>query len=301
MGAEAATHRYRTVFISDVHLGTRGCQAELLLDFIRVIDCETLFLVGDIIDGWKLKGGWLWPQAHNDVVQKLLRMARRGVKVIYIPGNHDDFARDYCGVHFGGVVVARDWIHEAADGRRYLVTHGDEFDGVIAHARWLAFLGDWSYRALLALNTHWNRARRRMGLGYWSLSAYLKGRVKNALQFIENYEQAVADEARRRGVDGVICGHIHKAEMRDIDGVLYVNDGDWVESCTAAVEHADGRLEILDWSRLRGWSALDRGPALAGRPEPVGEPVLAHLSAAGRPAGAAKGFPRAIKIGSLSR
>jgi UDP-2,3-diacylglucosamine pyrophosphatase LpxH len=261
MGAETPIHRYRTVFISDVHLGTRGCQVELLLDFIRTVECETLFLVGDIIDGWKLKGGWFWPQGHNDVVQKLLRLARKGVTVVYIPGNHDDFARDYCGVHFGGVVVARDWIHEAADGRRYLVTHGDEFDGVIAHARWLALLGDWSYRALIALNTQWNLLRRRLGFGYWSLSAYLKVKVKNALQFIENFEQAVADEARRRGVDGVICGHIHKAEMRDIGGVLYVNDGDWVESCTAVVEHADGRLEILDWARLRGWSALDRRPA----------------------------------------
>jgi UDP-2,3-diacylglucosamine pyrophosphatase LpxH len=280
MGAEASSHRYRTVFISDVHLGTRGCQAELLLDFIRTIECETLFLVGDIIDGWKLRGGWFWPQAHNDVVQKLLRFARKGVTVVYIPGNHDDFARDYCGVHFGGVVVARDWIHEAADGRRYLVTHGDEFDGVIAHAKWLAFLGDWSYRALLALNTQWNLARRRLGFGYWSLSAYLKGKVKNALQFIENYEQAVADEARRRGVDGVVCGHIHKAEMREIDGVLYVNDGDWVESCTAVVEHADGRLEILDWSTLRGWSALDRKAAPTPE-EPVHEPAMAHLSGHG--------------------
>ena len=303
MGAEASTHQYRTVFISDVHLGTRGCQAELLLDFIRSVECDTLFLIGDIIDGWKLKGGWFWPQTHNDVVQKLLRMARKDVKVIYIPGNHDDFARDYCGVHFGGVVVARDWIHEAADGRRYLVTHGDEFDGVIAHARWLAFLGDWSYRALLALNTQWNRLRRRLGLGYWSLSAYLKGKVKNALQFIENYEEAVADEARRRGVDGVICGHIHKAEMRMIDGVLYVNDGDWVESCTAAVEHLDGRLEILEWAKLREWSALDRRPAPARVEAGVDagvEPATASLSLAHWSTMMSKGFPLWRKIGSLS-
>ena len=258
MGASAQFPSYRTVFLSDVHLGTRGCQAELLLDFIRSVECDTLYLVGDIIDGWKLKSGWFWRQAHNDVVQKVLRLARKGVKVIYIPGNHDERGRDYCGVHFGGVVVARDWIHEGADGRRYLVTHGDEFDGVIAHARWLAFLGDWSYRALLALNTHWNLLRRRLGLGYWSLSAFVKVKVKNALQFIENFEQAVADEARRRGVDGVICGHIHKAEMRDIDGILYINDGDWVESCTAVVEHPDGRMEIVEWAKVRGWSALDR-------------------------------------------
>ena len=252
---------FRAVFISDVHLGTRGCQAELLLDFIRHLECDALYLVGDIIDGWKLRSGWYWPQAHNDVVQKVLRMARKGVTVIYVPGNHDEVARDYCGVHFGGVVIARDAIHETIDGRRFLVTHGDEFDGVVQHAKWLAFLGDWSYRTVLMLNTWFNLIRRRLGFGYWSLSAYLKVKVKNALQFIENFETAVADEARRRGVDGVICGHIHKAEMRDIQGVTYINDGDWVESCTALVEHLDGRLEILEWAKLRSWSVIDRKAA----------------------------------------
>ncbi len=244
-----SVQQYRTVFISDIHLGTRGCQAEMLLGFIRSMECRTLYLVGDIIDGWRLKGGWYWPQAHNDVVQKILRMARKGVQVTYIPGNHDDRVRDFCGVHFGGVIVARDAIFESASGKRYLVTHGDEFDGVIAHAKWLAFLGDWAYRALLSLNTTWNLVRRRMGFGYWSLSAFVKVKVKNALQFIENFEAAVADEARRRGVDGVICGHIHKAEMRMIDGVEYINDGDWVESCTALVEHLDGRLELIAWAK----------------------------------------------------
>jgi UDP-2,3-diacylglucosamine pyrophosphatase LpxH len=258
MSAEIPVHRYRTVFISDIHLGTRGCQAELLLDFIRHLECDTLYLVGDIIDGWKLKSGWFWPQSHNDVVQKILRMARKGAQIIYVPGNHDELARDYCGVHFGGVVVTRDAIHETADGKRYLVLHGDEFDGVTRHARWLAFLGDWSYRSVLALNTVFNKIRRRLGFGYWSLSAYLKVKVKNALQFIESFEAAVAEEARRRGVDGVICGHIHKAEMRDIGGVAYINDGDWVESCTALVEHDDGKLEILEWAKLRHWSVIDR-------------------------------------------
>ena len=256
---------FRSVFISDVHLGTRGCQAELLLDFIKHMECDTLYLVGDIIDGWRLKSGWHWPQSHNDVVQKILRLARKGVNVIYVPGNHDEMARDYCGVHFGGVVIARDAIHETADGRRFLVTHGDEFDGVVQHAKWLAFLGDWSYRTVLMLNTGFNLIRRRMGFGYWSLSAFLKVKVKNALQFIENFETAVAEEARRRGVDGVICGHIHKAEMREIQGVTYINDGDWVESCTALVEHLDGRLEILEWAKLRSWSVIDRAaptPAL---------------------------------------
>ena len=235
----------RSVFISDIHLGTRGCQAELLLKFIRGLDCEMLYLVGDIVDGWKLKSGWRWPQTHSDVVQKVLRMARKGVKVIYIPGNHDDRVRDFCGVHFGGVLVTRDAIHVAADGKRYLVTHGDEFDGIINQAKWLAHLGDYSYRLLLTINTRWNSLRQRLGLGYWSLSAFLKLKVKNALQFIDDFECAVAEEARRRGVDGVICGHIHHAEMRTINGILYVNDGDWVESCTAVIEHFDGRLEIV--------------------------------------------------------
>ena len=264
--------RYRSVFISDIHLGTRGCQAELLLDFIRHIECDHLYLVGDIIDGWKMKGGWFWPQSHNDVVQKFLRLARKGVTVTYVPGYHDDRIRDFCGVHFGGVVVARDCIHETADGRRFLVTHGDEFDGVVQHARWLALLGDWAYRTILAANTLMNRARRRMGFGYWSLSAFLKTRVKNALHFIENFEGAVAEEARRRGVDGVICGHIHKAEMREIDGITYINDGDWVESCTALVEHPDGRLEILEWAKLRSWSAIDR---MVEAPGPLAEPLAA--------------------------
>jgi UDP-2,3-diacylglucosamine pyrophosphatase LpxH len=182
---------FRTVFISDVHLGTRGCQAELLLDFIRHMECDTLYLVGDIIDGWKLKGGWYWPQAHNDVVQKILRMARKGVNVIYVPGNHDEMARDYCGVHFGGVVVARDAIHETADGRAILVLHGDEFDGVVQHARWLAFLGDWAYRTVLMLNTVFNLIRRRLGFGYWSLSAYPEGQGEE--------RPAVHRELRSRG------------------------------------------------------------------------------------------------------
>jgi UDP-2,3-diacylglucosamine pyrophosphatase LpxH len=243
-------NRYRSVFISDVHLGTRECQAELLLDFIREIECETLYLVGDIVDGWRLKDGWFWPQTHNDVVQKILRMARKGVKVVYIPGNHDEFARDFCGTHFGGVVVARDAVHIAADGKRYLVLHGDAFDGVVNQARWRALLGDWAYRALLHFNTGWNQIRRRLGLGYWSFAAFLKGHVKNAAKYIAKFEESVAAEARGRGFDGVVCGHIHKAEHRVIDGVIYINDGDWVESCTAVVEFYDGRFELVERARL---------------------------------------------------
>lgn len=253
----APTH-YRSVFLSDIHLGTRGCQAELLLDFLRHVTCDRLYLIGDIVDGWKMKRGWYWPQSHNDVVQKILRMARKGAEVTYVPGNHDDRVRDFCGVHFGGVLVARDAVHQTADGRRFLIVHGDAFDTVVRHAAWLAFAGDHAYRAALVLNTLVNRARRRLGFGYWSLSAYLKSKVKNALKFIDDFEAALAGEARRRGLDGVICGHIHKAEMRDIEGVCYINDGDWVESCTAVVEQADGRLEILRWAETRSWSMIER-------------------------------------------
>ncbi len=238
----------RALFLSDIHLGTRGCQADALLDFLRLHDAETIYLVGDIVDGWRLQKTWYWPQSHNDVVQKLLRKARKGTRIIYVPGNHDECFRDYCGTHFGGVEVMLEAIHETADGKRMLVIHGDKFDGVVLYAKWLARLGDWSYITLLKLNTVFNTVRRRFGLRYWSLSAYLKLKVKNAVQFIGTYETAVAEEARRKGVDGVICGHIHHAEIRDIDGILYINDGDWVESCTAVVERHDGRFEIIRWT-----------------------------------------------------
>ncbi|MDP4302078.1 UDP-2,3-diacylglucosamine diphosphatase [Leptothrix discophora] len=240
--------KVRSVFISDVHLGTPGCQADALLDFLRCVECEQLYLVGDIIDGWQLRRRWFWPQAHNDVVQKLLRKVRKGSRVIFVPGNHDEFARRYIGHHFGGVEVVEDCIHRTADGSRYWVTHGDLFDGVVQCARWLALVGDRLYEFALRLNRHLNSLRARLGLPYWSLSRYLKLKVKRAVSFIGDFESAVAREARKRGVDGVVCGHIHHAELREIDGVIYANDGDWVESLTALVEHADGRLEIVDWS-----------------------------------------------------
>lgn len=246
--------RYRTIWISDIHLGTRGCKADLLLEFLRYTESDTLYLVGDIVDGWRLKRSWYWNQSHNDVVQKLLRKARKGTNVVYVPGNHDEALRDFIdgsGMQFGGITVQMEAIHETADGRRFLVTHGDHFDGIVSCAKWLALLGDAAYGFALGLNTWFNHLRRRMGLPYWSLSAYLKHKVKNAVAFISEYEQAIAEEARRRHVDGVVCGHIHHAEIRDIDGILYCNDGDWVESCTALVEHFDGRLEILHWASLR--------------------------------------------------
>jgi UDP-2,3-diacylglucosamine pyrophosphatase LpxH len=250
MESRSAPRRYRTAFISDIHLGTRGCKAEFLLDFLRETEVEALYLVGDIIDCWRLRRSWYWPQAHNDVVQKLLRKARKGTRVFYIPGNHDEPLRDYTDMQFGGVTVLAEAIHVTADGRRLLVLHGDEFDGIVKYARWLALLGDWAYRTMLHLNHWFNLARRHLGYPYWSLSAWLKQQVKDAVKYIDDYERAVAEEARRRGVDGVVCGHIHKAEIRRIGGLLYCNDGDWVESCTALVEHADGHLEILRWAEL---------------------------------------------------
>ncbi len=255
--------RFRSVWISDLHLGTPGCQAHALLDFLRHVESENLFLVGDIIDGWQLRRSWYWPQSHNDVVQKLLRKARKGTKVVFIPGNHDEFARRYVEHNFGGVDVAEEWIHETADGRKLWIVHGDLFDAVIQCAKWLAYVGDSLYEFTLRLNRHFNSLRARLGLPYWSLSKYLKLKVKRAVSYVGDFEEAVAREARKRGVDGVVCGHIHHAEMRDIGGILYCNDGDWVESLTALVEHADGHLEILDWS----------GEGLQAQPAVVNVPV----------------------------
>ena len=254
--AQTARAHYRSIWISDIHLGTRGCKADYLLDFLRHTDSDYLYLVGDIVDGWRLKKSWYWPQAHNDVIQKLLRKARKGTKLIYVAGNHDEFLRSYIGRHFGGVDVVQDTIHVTADGRRLLVTHGDAFDGIVKYAKWLALLGDWAYGVALTVNHWFNIARRQFGFNYWSLSAFLKHKVKNAIKFIDNYEEAVSLEAKRRNVDGVVCGHIHKAEMRQMNGVLYCNDGDWVESCTALVEHADGRLELIYWAEERALSML---------------------------------------------
>src|SRR5262245_22794865 len=241
--------RYRSVWISDLHLGTPGCQAAALRDFLKHVESDPLSPVGDIIDGWQLRRSWYWPQAHNDVVQKLLRKARKGTRVIFIPGNHDEFARRYVEHTFGGIDVAEEWIHETADGRKLWIVHGDLFDGVIQCAKWLAHVGDSLYEFALKLNRWLNTARGRLGLPYWSLSKYLKLKVKRAVSYVGDFEAAVAREARRRGVQGVVCGHIHHAELRDIDGILYANDGDWVESLTALVEHADGKLEIIDWSQ----------------------------------------------------
>jgi len=247
MDAGLKPKHYKSIFISDIHLGTAGCKAEFLLDFLKQNEADNLYLVGDIIDGWRLKKSWYWPQSHNDVVQKLLRKARKGTNVIFIPGNHDAFIRPYVEHDFGDIQVHDEVIHETVDGKKLLVIHGDEFDVVVKYAKWLAVLGDNAYEFALKLNNYLNWIRHKMGYSYWSLSAYLKYKVKNAVQFIADFETALADVAKKRKVDGVVCGHIHHPEIRDIDGILYCNDGDWVESCSALVEHLDGKLEIIYW------------------------------------------------------
>ncbi|HJU32767.1 MAG TPA: UDP-2,3-diacylglucosamine diphosphatase [Hyphomicrobiaceae bacterium] len=240
--------RVRTLFISDVHLGTRTAQAHRLLEFLKQYEADTVYLVGDIIDFWKVRRGPVWAQSHNDVLQKLMRRVRKGTRLVYIPGNHDECLRDYVGLHFGGVEIHRDLVHTTMSGQRYLVLHGDEFDVIVRVAKWLAFLGDRGYELALWLNNPLNWVRRHLGLGYWSLSAYLKYRVKSAVNFIGAFEEAVATEARRRKVDGVICGHIHHAADRRIEGAHYLNCGDWVESCTAIVETHEGELRLVDWA-----------------------------------------------------
>lgn len=263
-----APRHHRTIFISDVHLGTRGCKAELLADFLAKNSCDTLYLVGDIVDGWRLRHRWFWPEAHNRVLSAILHKIDSGTRVVFVPGNHDEVFREYCGRNIAGVEIVYEATHETADGRRFIVLHGDRFDSVIAYAKWLAYLGDWAYSLALELNelTHW--MRRGLGLRYWSLSAFLKEKVKNALEYICSFEEAVAREVRERGFDGVVCGHIHHAAIKRIGGVVYLNDGDWVESCTALVEDARGSLEILRWASTPKEHAPS--PVAADRaPEPV--------------------------------
>lgn len=255
--------KYRSIFISDVHLGFRGCQADFLLDFLRSTESKHLYLVGDIVDLWAMQGGIYWPEAHNAVVREVLEKARRGTEVIYVPGNHDGLLRDHLGADFGNLAVRDEVVHSTADGQRLLILHGDRFDSVVQAGPWVAKLGARAYDHLLALNGLVSRVRRLLGLKYWSLAGYLKQRVKNAVSYIDNFEEAVALEARRREVDGMICGHIHHAEVRDIQGVLYANCGDWVESCTALVEHHDGRLELMRWTDALPETITDLAPATA--------------------------------------
>ncbi len=245
-----ASQHYRTVFISDVHLGTRASQAPALLDFLKEVEADTYYLVGDIVDFWKVRRGPHWPQAHNDVIQKLMRKARKGARVVFIPGNHDEALREYCGLSFGSIEIHREAEFKTADGKTYIVMHGDEFDVVVRYAKWLALLGDRSYELALWSNQPLNWARRKLGFGYWSLSRYLKLKVKTAVNFIGEFEHALSEVARRHGADGVICGHIHHAADRMIDGVHYLNCGDWVESTSAIVESHDGTLSIIRWNEV---------------------------------------------------
>ena len=267
---------FRAIWISDTHLGTPGCQAGLLLEFLRRTESDYLYLVGDIVDGWQMKRRWYWHQSHNDVVQKILRKARKGSAVVYIPGNHDEAARQYRGLAFGEIVIREEAIHTTLRGKRLLVTHGDLFDAVVQCARWLALLGDVLYTFTLKLNRHFNAWRARLGLPYWSLSQFLKHRVKNAVSYIGAFEEALAREARDRGFDGVVCGHIHKAEIREIDGILYCNDGDWVESLTALVETLDGELRIVHWHEI-----VAATQDVEGRPAPTSWPEAREVALAG--------------------
>jgi UDP-2,3-diacylglucosamine pyrophosphatase LpxH len=249
MRLSPARRHYRSVFLSDIHLGTRACRADLAADFLHRVACERLYLVGDIVDGWRLRKAWHWDRDHDEVIRRVLALARDGAEVTYIPGNHDEMLRDWLGLELAGIRIAREAVHEAADGRRFLVVHGDEFDGVIRYGRVVSALGDIGYDAAVWLNRIYNGVRRRFCYPYWSLAQWLKRQVKGAATAIARFEGALAQAARARGFDGVVCGHIHQPEMRDIHGLLYLNDGDWVENCTALVEHEDGRFELLDWAR----------------------------------------------------
>jgi len=255
--------RLKAAFVSDIHLGTKGCRADLLLEFLKSVKVDTLFLVGDVVDVWSLRKSLYWPQAHSNVIRTILGMAKHGTRVIYVPGNHDEVFRELDGSVFGNLEIHNEYVHETADGRRLLILHGDEFDSVVKCSPWLAKLGSWVYEVTLRMNRYVNLVRRMFGFQYWSLASYLKHRVKNAVQYISNFEQAVAYAARKRGVDGVVCGHIHRAEISQVEGLLYCNDGDWVESCTALVEDMNGRLALWNWVEQRDRLAT---PARVARP-----------------------------------
>lgn len=249
--------KFRTLFVSDTHLGTRGCQAELFLGFLREHQADQIYLVGDIFDGWRLRKGWYWPQSHNNVVQELLKKAKKGTEVIYIPGNHDEVMRQFFGTHFGGIEVMDNAIHETANGEKLLIVHGDQFDMVVLNAKWLAHVGDRAYVAALGINYWLNRLRRLWGGQYWSLSKWAKLKVKKAVNFIGDFEKVLANEATKAGADGVVCGHIHHATIKSINGIRYINTGDWVESCTAVAEDFEGNLHLIDWSQIARDRAKD--------------------------------------------
>jgi UDP-2,3-diacylglucosamine pyrophosphatase LpxH len=273
--AQRTTLRTRSIFISDVHLGFKGCQAQYLLDFLRRVECDTVYLVGDIIDLWALSRSFYWPQAHNDVIRTILGKAKHGTRVVYVPGNHDRIFRDHDGLVMGNVEIQREAVHETADGRRFLVLHGDEFDSIVRASPWLESLGSHAYSMALTANRYVNAVRQRFGYPYWSLAAFMKHKVKNAVQYITGFEKALAAAARERGLDGVICGHIHRAEITEIDGMTYCNDGDWVESCTALVEDFSGRLSLLRWTESQAVLVGGDEYPLLDSEVPAGAPVAA--------------------------
>ena len=241
---------YRSIFISDVHLGSKGAKADYLSHFLKFNHCEKLFLVGDIIDGWRLEKRIFWPQEHTNVIRRILTKSKRGTDVVYVTGNHDDFLRRYSGVDLGNIELCDQADYETARGEKLLVVHGDKYDSVIQTQKWLAILGDWSYETLVVANRYFNKIRQKFGMGYWSLSSYLKQKVKSAVSFITAYEEAVVKDCQKDGYQGVICGHIHHPEIREIDGINYYNCGDWVESCTAIVETMDGEIKLLQWVEI---------------------------------------------------
>jgi UDP-2,3-diacylglucosamine pyrophosphatase LpxH len=244
-------HKVRSAFLSDLHLGTRECLADRILDFLHTVQMEQLFLVGDVIDLWALRSGIYWPQSHNNVLRTILGKAKQGTRVIYVPGNHDELLRELCGNTFGNLEIHREYVHVTATGRRMLVLHGDEFDAAVKCSRWTSALGTRMYDLSLRAGYHLNTARRALGFSHWSLATWLKNRVGNAVRYVQGFERAAAHAARRRGLDGVICGHVHRPQIATLDGVLYCNDGDWVEHCTALIEDRDGELQLWDWSSAR--------------------------------------------------
>jgi UDP-2,3-diacylglucosamine pyrophosphatase LpxH len=250
--SDKTTHKYRTLWISDVHLGTTGCKAEHLVDFLKQNECEQLYLVGDIIDGWKLKSSFYWPQEHTNVIRRILTKSKRGTKVTYITGNHDEFLRKFVEyrLQMGNIQVVNEAIHRTADGRKLLITHGDHFDVITRYHKWIALAGDAIYEGTMHFNEWFNKGRALLGMRYWSLSAFAKERVKAAVNVISNFEDSLARECKRRELDGVICGHIHHAEIRPLHGVTYMNCGDWVESCTALGEDFNGNISIIRWVSL---------------------------------------------------
>jgi UDP-2,3-diacylglucosamine pyrophosphatase LpxH len=263
----ASRPRLRSIFLSDIHLGTRACQAGRLLSFLKEHDSEYLYLVGDIIDFWAMSRGIHWSAQQNTVVQKILKRARHGTRVIFIPGNHDEALREYVGTSFGDIELMQEHVHQTADGKRFAVLHGDEFDQVTRYHRWVAVLGDVAYNLLVRINIWLSFARRTLGIsGYWSLAGYAKRRVKGAISFIYDFEDSVMRGIRERKLDGVICGHIHSAALREVDGLAYMNCGDWVDSCTAIVEHHDGRMELIDWIDHPPLEALNEADAAEAAP-----------------------------------